>query len=177
MRKSIIMGLGLALSLAGTVAAQQQPGQEAPRRSKAEGERGGRFGGRGPEGFLLRDITLTDAQKTQLQTLRKAEHDKMDARRDEMKKQVGEMRAARERGDTVAARALMQRNRQAREAARDQHIAAVRNILTAEQRVQFDKNVAELKQREAQRGERFGKGGRGRGDRGQRGGARSGAAS
>jgi Spy/CpxP family protein refolding chaperone len=172
MRKTIIMGLGLALSLAGTAAAQQA-GEEMTRRPKAQGERGGRFGGRGPEGFLLRDITLTDAQKSQLQTLRKAEHDKMDARREEMKKQSDEARAARQRGDTTAARVIMQRNRQLRDAARDQHIAAVRNLLTAEQRVQFDKNVAELKQREQERGDRFGK--RGRSARGNAG-AKSGAA-
>ena len=174
MRKITIMGLGLALSLAGTVAAQQ-PGQDAPRRPKAEGERGGREGRGGPDGFLLRGVTLTDAQKTQLQAMRKADHEKMDARRDEMKKQFDEMRAARERGDTTAARALMQRNRQIREQVRDQHIAAVRNILTADQRVQFDKNVTEWKQREAQRGERFGP----RGERGGKGrkGQKSGQAS
>ena len=166
MRKTIIMGLGLALSLAGTAAAQQ-PGQDGQRRPKAEGERGrGRFG---PGGFLFRDITLTDAQKTQLQALRKTERDQMESRRDAMKKQFDEARAARERGDTSAARALMERNRQQRDQIRDQHIAAVRNILSAEQRVQFDKNVAEMKQRQAQRGERA------RGARGQRGGkARSG---
>lgn len=61
----------------------------------------------------------------------------------------------------------MQRNRQVMEQAREQHIAAVRNILTAEQRVQFDKNVAEMKQRQAKRGERFGRKGE-RGPRGQR---------
>jgi Spy/CpxP family protein refolding chaperone len=162
MRKTIIMGLGLALSLAGTAAAQQ-PGQDEQRRPKAGGERGEKGRGRfGPGGFLFRDITLTDAQKTQLQALRKTERDQMEARRDEMKKQFDEARAARERGDTTTARAIMQRNRQQREQMREQHVAAVRNILTAEQRVQFDKNVAELKQRQAQRGERA------RGERGAR---------
>jgi Spy/CpxP family protein refolding chaperone len=164
MRKTIIMGLGLALSLAGTAAAQQ-PGQDAPPRPKAEGERGDKRGRLGPEGFLFRDITLTDAQKTQLQALRKTERDQMDARRDERKKQFDEVKAARERGDTAAARAIMQRNRQHMEQARDQHIAAVRNILTADQRVQFDKNVAEFKQRQAERGDRVGP----RGKRGPRG--------
>lgn len=165
MRKTIIMGLGLALALAGTAAAQQ-PGQDAPRRPKAEGERGDKGRGRfGPEGFLFRDITLTDAQKTQLQALRKTERGQVDARRDERKKQFDEVRAARERGDTAAARAIMQRNRQQMEQARDQHIAAVRNILTVEQRVQFDKNVAEFKQRQTERGDRVGS----RGKRGPRG--------
>jgi hypothetical protein len=92
----------------------------------------------------------------------------MESRREAMKKQFDEARAARERGDTSAARAIMERNRQQRAQLREQHLAAVRNILTAEQRVQFDKNVAEMKQRQAQRGERP------RGERGRRGNARPG---
>jgi Spy/CpxP family protein refolding chaperone len=149
MRKSIIMGLGLALSLAAAAAAQQ-PDQPKPRRERGGEIRGpGMRDGRGPAGLLLKDITLTEAQKTQLQTLRKTE-------RDEGKKQHEEVRAARQRGDTAAARAIVQRQRQAMEQERAQQIAAIRNILTADQRVQFDKNIAELKQRQAQRAERFG---------------------
>jgi Spy/CpxP family protein refolding chaperone len=165
MRKSIIMGLGLALSLAG-VAAAQQPGTDAPRRDRGEDQRGprGTFGRGGPQGLLLKDITLTDAQKAQLKELRKSQHDKMDANREQMKKQFEDARAARERGDTTAARAIMERNRQAMEQARTQEFAAIRNILTADQRLQFDKNVAELKQREAQRGQRVGQ----KGQRGPR---------
>jgi protein CpxP len=172
MRKTIVVGLGLALSLAGTVAAQQ-PADSG--RAKVEGRRGpggagGRFEGRrGPgDGFLFREITLTDAQKAQLKQLRESERTAMDAKRDEKRKQFDEVRAARQRGDTAAARAIMQRNRQAMEQDRERHIVAVRNILTAEQRVQFDKNVAEMKQRQAQRGERFGPK-RQRGERGGRG--------
>ena len=172
MRKSIIMGLGLAVSLAGAAAAQQQAPDSARRGEHGDhrgpggpGGPGGRFGGRGPGGLLLKDISLTESQKAQLKTLRESQRSRMDANRDAMKQQFDEARAARQRGDTTAARAIMEKNRQAMEANRAQEIAAIRNILTADQRVQFDKNVAELKQREAQRGERgergFGKGGRG----------------
>jgi protein CpxP len=176
MRKSILIGLGLAASLAG-VAAAQQPGTDAPKRERSEGRRGGpdgRFEDRGgPRGLLLKDITLTDAQKTQLKELRKAQHEKMDANREANRKQFDELRAARQKGDTVVVKAIMQRNRQAMEQAREQQVAALRNILSADQRIQFDKNVAELKQREAQRGERVGqrgpKGGRGRGKAGNQG--------
>jgi hypothetical protein len=89
----------------------------------------------------------------------------MQAARDGAKKQGGEVREARQRGDTAAARAAAQRNRQAMALQREQHITAVRNILTAEQRVQFDKNVAEMKQRQLDRADnapRGKKGGRGR---------------
>jgi protein CpxP len=165
MRKTIFMGLGLALSLAGTAAAQS--GQDAPKRERGEGKRGMGEGRRGGgDGLLFKDITLTDAQKTQVKALRQAEHDKMEANREQNRKLFDEARAARQRGDTAAARTLMQRNRQLMQQNREQHIAQVRTILTAEQRIQFDKNVAELKLRQEKRGDRFGAGKRGpRGDK------------
>ena len=171
MRKSIIMGLGLALSLAG-VAAAQQTGTDTPRRDRGEDQRGpgGRFG-KGGQGLLLKDITLSDAQKTQLKQLHESQKASMKANHEAMKKQWDEARAARQRGDTATARAIMERNRPAMEAARAQELAAMRNILTADQRVQFDKNVADLKQREAERGQRVGQNGqRGRGRGGKPGG-------
>ena len=165
MRKTILMGLGLAVTLAGAGAAQQA-GQGAPRRAKSDSAKGERFEkrGGGPDGFLLRGITLTDAQKNELKALRTSQQEKVKASRGGGDNQMNEAREARQRGDTAAARAIMQRNRLAMEQARAQHVAAVRNILTAEQRTQFDKNVAELKQREPGRGDRVGargkKGGR-----------------
>ena len=166
MRKNIFMALGLAASLAG-VAAAQQPSTEPPRREDHRGS--GKFEGRdgGPRGLLFKDITLTDAQKTQLQTLRKAQRDKFEANRDQMKKQFEELRAARQRGDTVAVKAIRERNRVALEQARTQEFAAIRNVLTPEQRVQFDKNVAELKQREQERAKQFGERGPRKGFRGR----------
>ena len=168
MRKTVVMALGLAASLATVAAAQQQqPGAEPPRR---EDHRGGRFEGRdgGPRGLLFKDIKLTDAQKTQLKELRKAEHDKFAANRDQWKKEREELKAARQRGDTVAVKAIRDRQRATMEQARSQQLEAIRNILTPEQRVQFDKNVAELKQREQERARRFGeRGPRGKGFRGR----------
>jgi Spy/CpxP family protein refolding chaperone len=162
MRKSIIMGLGLALSLAGAASAQQS-GTEAPRAKREHGGWQGKGQPGGPRGLLFKDITLTDAQKTQLKQMRDAQHEKMKANRETMKKQFDEMKAARERGDTAAVRAIRERNRQAMAQEREQQFAAIRNILTAEQRVQFEKNVAALKQREAERATRVGGRGEGRG--------------
>ncbi|HMC56477.1 MAG TPA: Spy/CpxP family protein refolding chaperone [Gemmatimonadaceae bacterium] len=165
MRKQFVAGLGLALSLA-VVAGAQQPADSAHRE---RGDRGGKFEGRrggpggGPMGFLLKDVNLTDAQKAQLKTMREADRKQFDATRDARKQQFEQARALREKGDTAGARALMEKNRQAMQVQRDQEIGKVRNLLTAEQRVQFDKNVAEMKQRDAQRGARIGReGGRGR---------------
>ena len=168
-KTTLTLGLALAFAAAGTAAAQStQPRAKAEQ--GARGERGGRgqgeFRGRrgpgGPGGFLLRGITLTDAQKTQLKELRKANDNKAD--REQFRTAMTEARALRQKGDTAAARAKMQQVRAAFDKDREQEIAAIRNILTAEQRTKFDANVAEAKQRQAQRGE-----GRGaKGERGQR---------
>ena len=159
MRKSIFMGLGLALSVAGTAIAQAPQDSQRPVRGE-RGERGGQMDGRrqgGPDGLLLKDVTLTEGQRTQIAQLRKTQRDQMEARREQGQKQRETLRAARERGDTAALRQAMQQRRQAMEQERAQHIASIRNLLTAEQRVQFDKNVTELKARETQRAERGGK--------------------
>ena len=153
MRKSVLMAFGLAAAMAGTAAAQAPKG-DTLRRPRAEAERGARFDrrGGGPNGFLLRGITLTEAQKTQLQALRTTERQRMETNRDgaqTAREQVGQ---ARERGDTTAMRAQAQKRREEMQRMRGQHVAAVRNILTPEQRVQFDKNVAELEQREGKPG-------------------------
>jgi protein CpxP len=163
MRRSILMGLGLAIAMAGTAVAQQP--SDSARGAKAPGARRERLEKRGgaPDGFLLRGIALTETQKTQIKTLRQSERGKTKAQRENGQKGFEEVRAARQRGDTAAARALAQKQRQEMAHAREQHVVAVRNILTAEQRVQFDKNLAEIKQRQAERGERVGPRGRGPG--------------
>ena len=152
MRKNILMGLGLALSLAGTAAAQQS---EPQRRDKGE-QRGARGEGkRGmPDGLLLKGITLTEGQRAQIAQIEKTQREAFQAKRESGREQKEQMRAARERGDTAAVRAIVQRHRQTMRQDRAQHVAAIRNILTVEQRVQFDRNVAELQARQAKRAER-----------------------
>lgn len=170
MKKSILIGLGLAVSVASTAIAQAP---NTPRGKGMKGQHGGEHGqmqGRrgqgGPDGLLLKGITLTEGQRTQIAQLRKTQHDQMESRREANKAEFDKLREARQRGDTAAVRAAMAQRRTQMEQARAQHIAAVRNILTAEQRVQFDKNVAELKARDAERAERVGQG-KGRGKGGQ----------
>ena len=94
----------------------------------------------------------------------------MQATREQFRGSMDSAQAARQRGDTAAARAKMEQVRAQMDRQRDRHVSAVRNILTAEQRTQFDKNVTEFKARETQRGERGGRRGEGKGhERGQRG--------
>ena len=54
------------------------------------------------------------------------------------------------------------------ESRRDAEVKSLRDVLTADQRKQFDANVAEMKQRQAQRGDRGPRGDRA--ERGERGG-------
>jgi hypothetical protein len=60
------------------------------------------------------------------------------------------MRAARESGDTATANRLMREQRAKMDAQRDKQAAAIRSILTTDQQAQFDKNLAAMKEREAQ---------------------------
>jgi protein CpxP len=142
MRKTMMASaLGLALSFGAVGVASAQATQQPQRHE--QGERGMRR--RGPGGELFKGITLTADQKAKLKDLRKAEKPN-----DEFKKAMENARAARQRGDTAAARAQMQALRPQMEQARERQVAAMRSILTPEQAKQFDANVASWKQRAAE---------------------------
>ena len=168
MRKTMTrMGLGLALVVgaAGAAAAQSTRPDNRPDTAQAErgargdrsarGERGMRRSGPGGrDGALLKGITLTDAQKTKLQELRKAQRSEMEKNRDQFSAVMKEAREARERGDTVTARSKMEQVRTEMDKQRERQIASLRTILTAEQQKQLDANVAEWKERGRQSGRR-----------------------
>lgn len=162
MRKTMMataFGLALSLGAVGTASAQAT---QQPQRHE-QGERGMRR--RGPGGELFKGITLTADQKARLKALRKDE--KPNA---EFKKAMEDARAARQRGDTAAARAQMQALRPQMEQAREKQLAAMRSILTADQQKQFDANVATWKQHAAER-QNARRDGRGGGHEGHRVGA------
>jgi Spy/CpxP family protein refolding chaperone len=102
--------------------------QGAPPQGQGQGEmrRGGGMGG-----MLLKDITLTDAQKDQVKTIR-----------EKYMPQLMEIRKASQAtgAPDEASRTKMMdlQNKQA---------AEIRAILTADQQVTFDKNLAEMKSR------------------------------
>ena len=155
MRKTMMAtAFGLALSFGAVGVASAQTTQQPQRHE--QGERGMRR--RGPGGELLKGITLTADQKAKLKDLRKAEKPN-----DEFKKAMENVRAARQRGDTAAARAQMQALRPQMEQARERQVAAIRAILTTEQQKQFDANVATWKQHAAERGKDGHQGRHGRG--------------
>lgn len=147
------VGLGMALLVGvGTAAVAQSTRPDARpdsahHRGDRGGERGMRRGGPGGAGALLKGITLTDAQKTRLDALRKEQEPEMKKSRDQFGAVMKEARDARQRGDTVTARAKMEQVRTQMTAQRDRQIASLRTILTAEQQKQLDANVAAMKQR------------------------------
>jgi len=100
--------------------------------------------------MLLRGITLSDAQKSQLDALHESQRAAMDKQREEGQALFEQIRDARERGDTATANRLMSDQRAKMEAQRDRMNAAVRALLTPDQQAQFDQNVAEMKARQAQ---------------------------
>ena len=163
MRKTLMrMGLGIALVVgaAGVAAAQSAQPNARPDTTQRDhrrwdGEHGGRRRG-GPEGALLRGINLTDAQKDRLEAIRKEQEPEMHKTRDHFAAVMKEAREARQRGDTTAARAKMEQVRTQMDKQREKHIAALRTVLTAEQRKQLDANIATMKERGAEGGHRHG---------------------
>jgi Spy/CpxP family protein refolding chaperone len=122
-----IATLAAALCVGITSAAAAQ-GTEPPQQGQGQGERRG--GGMG--GTLLKDITLTDAQKAQMKTIREKY----------LPQQVELRKASQATGappdDATRTKMMDLQTKQA---------AELRAILTADQQVQFDKNLAEMKAR------------------------------
>jgi hypothetical protein len=154
--RMLTTAIALALTVAASAGAQSTDrGQRAERPRDAQQDSVGRRGRGGPERMLLRGITLSADQQAKLAELQTRERAQLDAnrpRRQDGANGQNEARPQRQRGDTTG----MAARRAEFEKRFEQRIAAVRNILTADQRVQFDKNVAELKTRRAEGGARFG---------------------
>jgi periplasmic protein CpxP/Spy len=157
MRKTS-MTIGLALLVgAGSLAAQTtQPAPKAGEH-RGHGEQGAKARGdramRGPGGgFLLRGIELTEAQKTRLKALRTETASEKKAERAQFRTVMQEARKLRQSGDTAAARAKLAPVQAKMQQERQQELASIRNILTAEQQKKFDANVAEAKERTGKRG-------------------------
>jgi Spy/CpxP family protein refolding chaperone len=105
--------------------------QGTPQQGQGEMRRGGGMGG-----MLLKDITLTDAQKAQVKTIR-----------DKYVPQLQELRKSAQAvgGPPDEATRSKMMDIQSKQA------AEIRAILTADQQVQFDKNLAEMKAHAAER--------------------------
>lgn len=149
--------LGLAI-LAGsaTIASAQStaaPGTQTPTARQERGHHGGWKGERRQKGqhgmrALFKDITLTADQKAQVKAISDRYRAQRQSLAESMKPAMTEVRNARQRGDTVAARAAFDRTADTRSkltALREQELREVRGVLTAAQQTTFDRNVADMK--------------------------------
>ena len=161
-KTSLMSALALALTLATAVGAQgaiQNRRGDRPQGAQQDtSARRGPRGPRGPERMLLRGITLSPEQRTKLAELQRQERAAWEAngpqRPNGQRRQDGAaVRPRRERGDTTgfaARRAEMERRF-------DQRVAAIREILTPEQRTQFDRNLADAKAKRTKEERRVGR--------------------
>ena len=117
------LAIALCAGMTSVAAAQAQPENQ---QGQSEMRRGGDRGG-----WLLKDITLTDAQKEQVKTIREKY----------VPKQLELRKAAQATGTQDEATRAMIRELQA------QQSAEIRAILTPDQQKTFDHNLHELKER------------------------------
>jgi Spy/CpxP family protein refolding chaperone len=124
------LAASLCVGITSIAAAQ---GTEPPQQGQAQGEmrRGGVMGGQ-----LLKDITLTDAQKAQVKTIR----EKYAPQQLELRKSVQATGSPPD--EATRAKIADLQNQQAGE---------IRAILTADQQKTFDHNLQEMKERMAAR--------------------------
>jgi Spy/CpxP family protein refolding chaperone len=150
--------LALALTAgAGSVAASQTTTPDRPNRDRAE--MGRHRGGRSERGVgrLMKGVELTDAQKTQARQIREKYQSQFQSIREQMRPAKKEIRDARQRGDSAAAKAAWDRtadNRAKLKALREQELSELRAILTPAQRTTFDANLAEMKKRIEEHGDK-----------------------
>ncbi len=123
-----IATLAAALCVGMTSVAAAQ-GTEPPKQGQGQGEMR-RGGGRGE--WLLKDITLTDAQKDQIKTIR----EKYVPQQLELRKAAQAVGGPPD--EATRTKIVDLQTKQA---------AEIRAILTADQQVTFDKNLAEMKAR------------------------------
>jgi Spy/CpxP family protein refolding chaperone len=161
--RSMVVGLLVVAGAAG-IAEAQAPRQEPGARARGEAGRA-RRGGLEQRGMraLFRNINLTEAEKANLKAVGEKYRAQFTTIRQSMRPDMEAARAARQRGDTAAARAAFARTADERAQIRsltERMHADARAALAPEHRAQFDANVARIKERLANRRNGDGFGGR-----------------
>lgn len=134
------------------------------RRGEMREERGEE---RGEMRGLMRGVKPTDAQKAQIKAIHQKYQTQFKSLRESMKPAMDSARAARQRGDTTAARAAFAGTagtRQQAKTLRQQEVAEIRAVLTPEQQKTLDANIAQRKAH----GDRDGKADADRGGKGRK---------
>lgn len=166
MRKNRVIGLAIAAVLSVGTLAQAQSTTTQPEHQRRGMGRGDRVG---PGRSLLRGITLSEAEKTRVQTIRTKYDAEAKSLRESLRPAMQEMRAARQKRDSAAVKAALEKSagdRQKLQALVQRQRADIRAALTPENQKLFDANAKQMEQRRAQWNER------GKGERGGRAGLR-----
>jgi protein CpxP len=171
-RPIVVLGAALALMAAGEATAQSSTPTDTLRR-QGDVRRGERMRGhkmrRAGQKALFRGVDLTQAQRDQMKTVNEKYRPQFQTLRESLKPDLKAAHEARQRGDTVAARAAWERTNAGRERMRalmEQQHNEVRALLTPEQQGVFDRNAQQMRERmEKRAGSRQGKGHRQRGPR------------
>jgi Spy/CpxP family protein refolding chaperone len=151
MRKSRVIALVVASLVSSASFAQAQSAAPAVQGAR-HGMRGGMQGERG-RGGALRGIKLSDAEKARLKTIHGKYATEGKSLRTSLKPAMQEARAARQKGDTAAARAVWDRNKAGRDqltALRTREQSELRAALSPENQKVYDANVAKQAERRAQ---------------------------
>lgn len=141
--RTLALGALMLVGVAGISAAQSTT-TPPTRRGAGSHQRGEHRGSGRREGFG-RDLNLTDAQKAQIKAIHQKYQAQHEALRAQVKPFMEAARAARQKGDTAAVRANMEKAHQAMQAAsfKTQERAEIRAILTPEQQAKFDAHEKE----------------------------------
>jgi len=133
--RTLALGALMLVGVAGVSAAQSTA---TPRTRPDAGSY--RRGGPGGRAGFGRDLNLTDAQKAQIKAIRQKYQPQNEALRTQAKPYMDAAKAARQKGDTAAARSNMEKARQVMQNAsyRTQEQAEIRAVLTPEQQAKFD---------------------------------------
>jgi Spy/CpxP family protein refolding chaperone len=106
---------------------------------------------------LFRGIDLTQSQRDQIKTVNEKYRGQFQTLRESLKPDLKAAREARQRGDTVAARAAWERTNAGRERMRaltQQQLGEVRALLTPEQQQTLDRNAQQMRDRVEKRGDK-----------------------
>jgi Spy/CpxP family protein refolding chaperone len=150
MRKTRVIGFAIVSLLTVGAVAQAQTG--APEAPQARQQRGGRY--EGGRGRLLRGIKLSDAEKARVKEIRGKYRTEAQSLQESLRPAMQDMRAARQKNDSVALKAAWDRSagdRQKLQALMQRERADIRTALSVEHQAQFDANVKQLEQRRAGR--------------------------
>ena len=157
--RTLALGALMLVGVAGIAAAQSNaaPQSRSDSGSYRRGPHAGQMQGRrGPgRGEFGRDLNLTDAQKAQVKAIREKYQPQNEALRTQAKPFMDAARAARQKGDTAAARSNMLKARQVMQGGQSIHtqeMTEVRGILTPDQRAKFDARQKTMSERRAKGG-------------------------